>query len=84
MIRSIAYAAFAATFAMAVTTSAQAMPVAPVHKPHAITPHKSPSRADRAGHASTVFAYPESPSAKSADVRCGVQDMFAVGGIEHH
>ena len=37
MIRSIAYAAFAATFAMAVTTSAQAMPVAPVHKPDAIT-----------------------------------------------
>lgn len=37
MIRSIAFAAFAATFALAVTTSAQAMPVAPVHQPDAIT-----------------------------------------------
>jgi len=37
MIRSIAYAAVAATCALAVTTSAQAMPVAPIYQPEAIT-----------------------------------------------
>jgi hypothetical protein len=36
MIRSIAYAAFAATFILAVTPSGQAMPVAPVHNPDAM------------------------------------------------
>jgi len=37
MMRSIAYAALAATFMLAVTPSVQAMPVAPVHNPDAMT-----------------------------------------------
>ena len=49
-------------------------------------PHRSLSDAELAGHELMVFAWPEPPSAKSADksagVRCGVQGRFAVGGTE--
>jgi hypothetical protein len=69
----------AAVFALAIATSAQAMSPAPLHQSDGMT---LPSSADRVGHWLAVSACPESPNAKFAGVRCGVQGTFAVGGIE--
>jgi hypothetical protein len=74
MIRS-----FAAAYAFAVAMSAQAMSPAPLHQSDGMT---LPSSADRVGHWLAVSACPESPNAKFAGVRCGVQGTLAVGGIE--
>ena len=69
MIRLIAFAAFA----LAVTTSAQAMPVAPIQEPEGMITQVV-ADADRAGHELVVSAWPEPPNAMSAEKSAGVHD----------
>jgi hypothetical protein len=75
MIRLIASAAFA----LIVTTSAQATPVAPIHEPDSII-SKSWPHAERAEQELMVSAWPEPSNAKLAG--CDGMEALACSGTE--
>jgi hypothetical protein len=78
MIRLIAVA-----FALTLATSAQAMPVAPLHQPDGLI-IKFVTPAARVCTWSMVSAGRLSCAAKPAGAWCGVQGTFAVSGVETH
>jgi hypothetical protein len=69
-----------AVFALAITASAQAMPVAPVHEPDGMITQVA-AACGAAGHELVVSAWLEPPNAKSAGVRDGVE-AFACATTE--
>jgi hypothetical protein len=77
MIKLIAVAAFALT----VATSAQAMPLAPLHQPGGMTTQVAYGCGAGRTRVGGVCAA-RTTIAKSAGARYGVRGTFAVGGIE--
>jgi len=61
----------AVAFALALMSSAQAVPLAPLHQVEGVSARKSPTGAERAGHESVVSAWPEPPSGRPAGPSVG-------------
>jgi hypothetical protein len=77
MIRLIAVAAFA----LAVASSAQAAPIAPIQQADSmVTLVRAACGVDRTRINGVCVVSP--PNGKSADARCGASGAFAIGGVE--